>query len=241
MLRRLSRSFVDMSRYDSKQAATFSDKLFLVDSADKAQGLISKKDAHLNSYNYSPKALPHRAFSFFLFNANNELLLQKRSSTKITYADCWTNTCCSHQTTADNPVASKKDVITRVKAELGIDLHQLRTVPRPMEDLKFLSRFIYRDKYDEHWGEYELDYIYFLKQSDIADTSAVPYNPDEIGGLMWLRRQDAKAFVKRTDIKMTPWIKVIINKTNFLAWWEAMEEGNLDRYLNQTDIQQLTE
>jgi isopentenyl-diphosphate delta-isomerase type 1 len=42
------------------------------------------------------EGLLHRAFSVFLFNSEGKLLLQKRSDKKITFPDCWTNTCCSH-------------------------------------------------------------------------------------------------------------------------------------------------
>lgn len=42
------------------------------------------------------KGMLHRAFSTFLFNSEGKLLLQKRADTKITFPDCWTNTCCSH-------------------------------------------------------------------------------------------------------------------------------------------------
>ena len=42
------------------------------------------------------KGLLHRAFSVFLFNSKNELLLQQRATEKITFPDMWTNTCCSH-------------------------------------------------------------------------------------------------------------------------------------------------
>lgn len=38
----------------------------------------------------------HRAFSVFLFNSENKLLLQQRSLEKITFPGTWTNTCCSH-------------------------------------------------------------------------------------------------------------------------------------------------
>ena len=38
----------------------------------------------------------HRAFSVFLFNSDNELLLQKRAACKITFPNFWTNTVCSH-------------------------------------------------------------------------------------------------------------------------------------------------
>ena len=43
-----------------------------------------------------PRGLLHRAFSVFLFNADDKLLLQQRASTKITFPSLWTNTCCSH-------------------------------------------------------------------------------------------------------------------------------------------------
>jgi isopentenyl-diphosphate delta-isomerase type 1 len=36
------------------------------------------------------------SFSVFLFNSQNELLLQKRSPQKVTFPGCITNTCCSH-------------------------------------------------------------------------------------------------------------------------------------------------
>lgn len=40
--------------------------------------------------------LLHRAFSVFLFDSQNRLLLQQRATEKITFPDMWTNTCCSH-------------------------------------------------------------------------------------------------------------------------------------------------
>ena len=34
--------------------------------------------------------------SAFLFDPEGRLLLQQRSEKKITFPNCWTNTCCSH-------------------------------------------------------------------------------------------------------------------------------------------------
>lgn len=43
------------------------------------------------------KGLLHRAFSAFVFRpSDGRLLLQKRAAEKITFANMWTNTCCSH-------------------------------------------------------------------------------------------------------------------------------------------------
>jgi isopentenyl-diphosphate delta-isomerase len=41
------------------------------------------------------RGLLHRAFSVFLFDSQNRLLLQQRAAEKITFPDLWTNTCCS--------------------------------------------------------------------------------------------------------------------------------------------------
>ena len=43
-----------------------------------------------------PRGQLHRAFSVFLFNSQNKLLLQQRAASKITFPKVWTNTCCSH-------------------------------------------------------------------------------------------------------------------------------------------------
>lgn len=49
--------------------------LTLVDENDNVIGSISKLDGHLKKNLSQPNALPHRAFSLFLFNQKNELML----------------------------------------------------------------------------------------------------------------------------------------------------------------------
>lgn len=76
------------------------------------------------------KGLLHRAFSVFLFNDKNELLLQQRADEKITFANMWTNTCCSHPLAIptelgfdlDSSVAGAKNAAQRkLLQELGIE------------------------------------------------------------------------------------------------------------------------
>ena len=71
-------------------------ELVAVSFKDEVVGSIPKWDAHLNTYITKNDALPHRAFSIFLFNQENKLLFQRRSADKKTFPLCWTNTCCSH-------------------------------------------------------------------------------------------------------------------------------------------------
>lgn len=74
--------------YDETQVKLMKEQLILVDEQDNVVGSCSKKDGHLRSM----LVKPHRAFSVFLFNEKNELLLQRRSSHKITFPNMWTNT-----------------------------------------------------------------------------------------------------------------------------------------------------
>jgi isopentenyl-diphosphate delta-isomerase type 1 len=71
------------------------DACILVDEADRITGHASKYDAH-RFVPSQPKGLLHRAFSVFLFDSQDRLLLQQRAASKITFPRVWTNTCCSH-------------------------------------------------------------------------------------------------------------------------------------------------
>ena len=65
------------------------ENVVLVDKNDNPIGLMEKIEAHR-------RGLLHRAFSVFIIDDANRLLLQKRSQTKYHSPGLWTNTCCSH-------------------------------------------------------------------------------------------------------------------------------------------------
>ena len=90
----IRRALFSEKQFHESQVETFSQTLISVTKNDEYLGEINKKSAHLNEIN---KAIaPHRAFSIFLFDQKNRLLLQQRADVKITYPKFWTNTCCSH-------------------------------------------------------------------------------------------------------------------------------------------------
>lgn len=80
--------------YDEEQIRLMDEVCIVTDWNDKPVGSASKKDCHIMTNIY--KGLLHRAFSVFLFNDENRLLLQQRADEKITFPGMWTNTCCSH-------------------------------------------------------------------------------------------------------------------------------------------------
>ena len=85
---------LDISALDNTQVQLLAEECILVDESDKVIGSDTKKNCHLN-VNIEAGML-HRAFSVFLFNSDGKLLIQQRSTAKITFPECFTNTCCSH-------------------------------------------------------------------------------------------------------------------------------------------------
>ncbi|XP_061613438.1 isopentenyl-diphosphate Delta-isomerase 1 isoform X2 [Phyllopteryx taeniolatus] len=113
---------------DEKQVQLLAEMCILIDENDQRIGADTKKNCHLNAN--IDKGLLHRAFSVFIFNSEEKLLLQQRSDAKITFPGCFTNTCCSHPLHTDGEL-EEKDAIgvrraaqRRLNAELGIPVEQ---------------------------------------------------------------------------------------------------------------------
>ena len=127
---------VNLSKYDQSQIDQLDDKCILVDKDDNIIGASTKIDCHLaknrsHVCEKSPGGLLHRAFSVFLFNSQNELLLQQRSKHKITFPEYYTNTCCSHPRAIDLEMNDKDQIGVKLAAqrrmnfELGIPMEQV--------------------------------------------------------------------------------------------------------------------
>src|SRR5678815_4333167 len=87
------------------------DHVIVVDEQDVKQGIMEKMEAHR-------QGILHRAFSVFILNKNNELLLQQRAAGKYHSAGLWSNTCCSHPRPGEDALAAAR---RRLREEMGID------------------------------------------------------------------------------------------------------------------------
>ena len=94
------------------------EKVILVNTQDEQIGLMPKMEAH-------EKAILHRAFSVFIFNDKNELMLQQRAICKYHSPGLWTNTCCSHQRDGESNVEAGK---RRLKEEMGFVTELTETI-----------------------------------------------------------------------------------------------------------------
>ena len=124
--------------YSASQIDQLDENIVLVNENDDIVGSASKYDTHVRSRHLTDAMLCngilHRAFSVFLFNSKKQLLLQQRSSLKITFPNYFTNSCCSHprynteETRADNYVGIKLAAQRRLKFELGIEENEVSVI-----------------------------------------------------------------------------------------------------------------
>ena len=88
------------------------ENVILVNQNDEQIGLMPKLEAH-------EKALLHRAFSVFILNSKNEIMLQQRAHHKYHSPLLWTNTCCSHQREGESNIEAGS---RRLFEEMGLSL-----------------------------------------------------------------------------------------------------------------------
>ena len=142
----------------------------LVNEHDEPIGLMPKLEAH-------EKGVLHRAFSVFVFNGKEELMLQQRALSKYHSPGLWTNTCCSHQRDGEHSIEAGK---RRLQEEMGF-----------VCDLKESTSFIYKAPFDNGLTEHELDHIL------IGTFNEEPtINPEEVASWKWMSLEAIKKEMK---------------------------------------------
>lgn len=162
------------------------EKVILVDENDNQIGLMPKMEAH-------EKAVLHRAFSVFIFNDKNELMLQQRALHKYHSPGLWTNTCCSHQRDGESNIEAGK---RRLNEEMGF-----------VTDLRETTSFVYKAPFDNGLTEHELDHVM------IGNYNKEPIiNKDEVASWKWMPLEDVKVDIALRPEKYTAWFKIIFEK-----------------------------
>ena len=158
----------------------------LVNEKDEKIGLMEKMEAH-------KKALLHRAFSVFIFNDKNELMLQQRAAHKYHSPLLWTNTCCSHQRDGESNVDAGT---RRLMEEMGF-----------VCEIREVTSFIYKAPFDNGLTEHELDHIMV---GHFNDDPVI--NPDEVADFKWMTLEAVKDDIKKHPSQYTAWFKIIFDK-----------------------------
>lgn len=162
------------------------EEVILVNSDDQALGTMEKMEAHR-------QGLLHRAFSVFVFNDNNELMLQQRALDKYHSGGLWTNTCCSHPRSGESIMDAGK---RRLQEEMGF-----------VTDLTHLYSFIYKARLDNELTEHELDHVLIGKFDD-----APKLNMDEAASWKFISMDDLKKDIELNPDNYTIWFKLIFEE-----------------------------
>ena len=162
------------------------ENVILVNQNDEQIGLMPKMEAH-------EKAVLHRAFSVFVLNDKNEIMLQQRASHKYHSPLLWTNTCCSHQRDGETNIQAGS---RRLFEEMGFET-----------GLKELFHFIYKAPFDNGLTEHELDHVmigYYNEEPKI--------NPDEVESWKWMSIEDVAKDIQLCPEIYTVWFKIIFDE-----------------------------
>ena len=163
---------------------SFDDELIiLVDDNDNVLGYKTKIDCHQG------EGILHRAFSIFILNDKNEVLLQKRSEQKQLWPGFWSNSCCSHPRKGETLETATQ---RRLMEELGIST-----------DLKFLYRFKYHATFQNTGSERELCSVYIGKSNDSIKT-----NPNEIAEWKFITVPHLDKELAHNSKFYSPWLQM---------------------------------
>jgi len=172
------------------------EQVILVNEKDEPIGSMNKLEAH-------EKALLHRAFSVFILNDKNEVMLQQRAHHKYHSPMLWTNTCCSHQRAGETNIDAGK---RRLFEEMGFET-----------ELKELFNFIYKAPFDNGLTEHELDHVMIGYYNDEP-----VINRDEVESWKWMKIEDIK-----NDMIVNPEIYTVWFKIIFDEFYHYLEEHKL--------------
>jgi isopentenyl-diphosphate Delta-isomerase len=162
-------------------------EVILVNENDEQIGTMEKMQAHR-------EGKLHRAFSVFVVNDENKMLLQKRGAEKYHSANLWTNACCSHPMPNENIF----DAATRrVDEELGMEINSFEN----------LFSIKYKAELENDLIEHELDYILWTKSDAIVNL-----NKDEISEVAYLSKEEIKNRMTENPEQFTVWFKLIFPK-----------------------------
>lgn len=162
------------------------EKVILVDENDRQIGLMPKMEAH-------EKALLHRAFSVFILNEKNEIMLQQRAAKKYHSPLLWTNTTCSHQREGETNLQAGN---RRLMEEMGIQA-----------ELKELFSFIYKAPFDNGLTEHELDHVMIGYYNEAPNI-----NREEAENWKWMGIDAVKSDINANPDIYTVWFKIIFDK-----------------------------
>ena len=166
----------------SHQVSFDDENLILVDEQDNVIGHDSKDNVHRGN------GLLHRAFSIFLFDGPERVLLHRRSPKKPLWPGFWTNSCCSHPRRGEDYECAAR---RRLLEELGV-----------AAELSWLYQFQYAASFGSRGAERDLCAVLI---GDLDRPDSVRANRNEVQEWGWFACEEVDSWVQRHPGQFTPW------------------------------------
>jgi isopentenyl-diphosphate delta-isomerase len=164
------------------------EQVILVDPEGRQIGTCEKLAAHQRGGRL------HLAFSIFVYNGQEELLIQKRAATKYHFASLWSNTCCGHPRPGEPLIDAAG---RRLQEEFGFS-----TTLRP------LCTFIYHAQDEKsHLTEQELCHLLIGPYE-----GPLAPEPAEIDQWRWQSPAELRSAIEKAPDQYTPWLRIIMGK-----------------------------
>ena len=160
--------------------------LIAVDTQDHDIGVVAKMNAHRNG-------ILHRAFSIFVFDESDRLLLQRRATDKYHSGGLWSNTCCGHPSPGQSLLGAAH---RRLREEMGFDC-----------PLRVVFSFVYRAALDGGLVEHELDHVVVGQFQD-----APAPDPREVGAWKWESAPAVHAQLAAEPKAFTAWFPTALDE-----------------------------
>ncbi|WP_241607061.1 isopentenyl-diphosphate Delta-isomerase [Rosenbergiella australiborealis] len=156
-------------------------EVILVDEQDNPLGKMEKLEAHR-------KGLLHRAITVYVFNSQQQLMLQQRALSKYHCGGLWSNTCCGHPFPNENTQHAAE---RRLGEEMGLSL-TLRKVTQTYYNLPVTDGLV------EH--EYGHIFMGYTEQLPIL-------NPEEAENYRFASLPEIEQELAAYPERFTPWFK----------------------------------
>lgn len=162
------------------------EEVILVTPSDEPLGSMEKMEAHL-------KGVLHRAFSVFIFNDKDEMLLQQRATAKYHSGGLWTNACCSHPRPDETTDAA---ALRRLNEEMGFSA-----------ELSKIFEFQYHASFANGLTEHEYDHVY------VGHYSGTPApDPAEVQDYCFKSMSEIESTLLSFPNKYTAWFGIAFPK-----------------------------
>lgn len=158
--------------------------VILVDERDKEIGVMAKMEAH-------EKGALHRAFSIFIFNDKNEMLIHQRAKGKYHNGGLWTNACCSHPLPGESVIDAAN---RRLKDEMGFNTK-----------LEHIFEFTYTAQFENGLTENEFDHVFIGNHS-----GAIYPDPEEVSDYSYVAISQIRKMVEKEPNVFTVWFKLAL-------------------------------